>query len=165
VGELRRQVADAARRAVDEYPFAGLQAAVLEQPLPGTQACQRDCRTLDVTERPRLLCQERRAHDAVVGSDAVAVEAGQRKNVVAGGDLGDARCHLDDRARELVGRNRRQAVGGPVELVACECGGVDAHERFASGRCSDLHFVDREILDAVGAVQSERTHHSLLLSD
>jgi hypothetical protein len=81
------------------------------------------------------------AHDRVFGSHAVAVEAGEREDLVAVLEPGCSSCHD---ARHLVGRDGRQPVEPPLELVACDRRSVDTDEDVALTRLGDVDLVQRE---------------------
>jgi len=155
--ELGGEVPDAAGRAEDQDALARFEASVVEQALPCAEGCERDRGARDVVERARLGCEQRGRDDGEVCGRAVAAEVGERVDLVADRDAVRVRAERGDLARELVRRDRRQAVDGPLELVLGDCRGADAHERVPG---AGLRRVD--LLDLKPRLrQSDCTHHPL----
>ena len=113
---------------------------MIEEALPRAQPAHRQRGTLDVVKGPRSRGEDARRHRRVLGGGAVAVERRQRKHLVADRDSAGTGCDVFHHAGQLVGRDRRQPVGRPAELVAGDRGGVHTHERvtFAKHREVDL---------------------------
>jgi len=156
--ELRREVTHAAGRAVDQDPLSRLETTVVEEPLPRGQPRHRDRRALDVIEACRFRRQEVRGNEGVLGGDAVAVERGQRIHLGAHRGLRDPGTDGLDDAGQLVRRDRRQAVDGPLELVPGDRGGVHAHERFRGSVLRHFDVVEREPVAAGVGVEPDRAH-------
>jgi hypothetical protein len=129
-GELGYQVTDAAGRTEDEDALAGLQLSVHEEALPRRQPGQRQGGALDVAQAPGLWSEERGRHDGELGGSPVAIEGRQSEHLVPDGELTDVAGDFLNDARELVRHDRRQAVGGPVELVTGDGRRVHADEGF-----------------------------------
>ena len=157
-GELHREAADAARGTVDQHALARAEPAVVEQPLPGGERGQRDRGALGVPERPRLRHQQLGGHRRVVGRDAVAVERREREHLVAGRDAGDAGPDFLDHSGELVGRDRRQAVDRPFQLVAGDRRRVHADERLRRTGSWPVGVLDRELLGTARRTQPDDAH-------
>jgi hypothetical protein len=84
--------------------------------------------------QPRGLRRERIGRDdGVLGSHAVAIEGRERIHLVTA---------ADDDARELVRRNRRQAVHRPLELVTRNRCRMHAHQHLARSRRRHLDLLD-----------------------
>jgi hypothetical protein len=156
--ELGREMSDAAGGSVDQHSLAFLQAAVVEQSLPGGQPGERDRRALDIGERARLRRKHLDRHDRVLRRRAVAVEARERVNGVADRETGRIPAESGDRSRQLVGGGRRQTVERPVELVPRDRRRVDADECLTGARIGDLSLLDRERVEAAGSAQTDRGH-------
>jgi hypothetical protein len=96
-----------------------------------------------VRETAWLRPEHDRRNKRVLRGDPVAVERRERENLVADRDVAHIARDLRDDARQLVGRNRRQAVDRPRQLVARDGSGVDAHERLAALRARHLELLHR----------------------
>jgi hypothetical protein len=158
-GELGYQVTDAAGRTEDEDALAGLQLSVHEEALPRRQPGQRQGGALDVAQAPGLWSEERGRHDGELGGSPVAIEGRQSEHLVADGEVTDVAGDFLNDARELVRHDRRQAVGGPVELVTGDGRRVHAHEGFPGAWLRNLDLVDGERADATRRMQASRAHH------
>lgn len=93
----------------------------------------------------RLGAQERTWDDGVLGSHSVAVERSQCEDILSG-------CF--DHAGEFVGRDRRQSVTRPRQLVAGDRGGVNAHERLVLARCGLFDLFESQAI----VIQSHSLH-------
>jgi len=111
--ELRRKVAYAASRPVDEHPLALVEPPVVEQPLPCAQRGERHCCALDVVERLRPGGKQVRGHGGVGGGDAVPVEAGERIYGLPNRNGFHPLGHRGDGPGELIGGDRRKTIEGP----------------------------------------------------
>ena len=147
-GELNGESPDATRGTVDQYPLACGEPAVVEQPLPGGERGQRDRGALGVPERARLRRQQLGGQRRVVRCDAIAVERREREDLVADRYIRDAGSHFLDHSGELVGRDRRQAVGGPFQLATGYRRGMHAHERLRRTRSRPVGLPDCKLLGA-----------------
>src|SRR5262245_31721493 len=143
-GELSGEMPRSTVRSEHADALVLAEGAVVEEPLPRGQAGERERRALDVAQAPRFAGQHRGRDDCVLGGDAVAVERCEREDFFAVGD-----------ARQLVRGDRGQAVEGPGQLVACDCCGVDAYERFACIRLRNRDLLDPEAV----LVQPCGAHH------
>ena len=113
----------------DQHPLAGGEPAVVEEPLPGAEARERDRRAFDMAQRPRLRSQELAGNDGVLGGGPVPPEVAEGEDLVSGRN---ALARRDD-AGELVRRNRGQPLGRPFELVARDRGRVHARTSASPG--------------------------------
>ena len=122
---------DPARGARDQHPLTSGESPVHEQCLPGGQPAHRQSCGLDVAQPRRLRCKHLRRDDGVLGSHAVAIEGRERIHLVTG---------VDDDARKLMRRNRRQSINRPLQLVTRDRRRVHAHQYLAriGRRCLDL---------------------------
>ena len=133
---------------------------MVEQPLPGAERRQRDRGALGMLERPRPADEQLGGHGGVVGGDAVAIERREREHLVAHRDVGHARPHLLDHAGELVGRDRRQPVDRPRQLVASDRGRVHADERLRGTGSRPLDLLDHELLRTSRSTEPHDAHHA-----
>ena len=140
--------ADATRGTVNQDALGCGEPGVVEQSLPGGERGQRDRGALGVPERARPRHQQLGGQRRVVGCDAVAVERREREHLVAGRDAGDAGSDFLDHSGELVGRDRRQAIDRPFQLVTGDRRRVHADERLRRTRSRPFGLLDRELLGA-----------------
>jgi hypothetical protein len=111
-----------------------------------------------VAEYSRLRRESACRDERVLGGGAVAVEAGEPVDGLADREVGNVGGDRDDHSGELVRRDRGQTVDGPLELVACERGGVDADERVTGPERRNLDLLESELVGAAGRVQTDRAH-------
>jgi hypothetical protein len=163
-GELHREPADAARGTVDQDALAGLEPAVVEQPLPGGERGQRYRGALGVRERPRPGHQQLGGHGRVVGCNAVAVERRKREHLVARRDIGNARADLLNHSGKLVGRDRGQAVKRPFQLAAGDRRRMHAHERLPERRPRPVGLLECKLLRTARRTQPDDAHHATFQS-
>ena len=136
--ELHRQAAHPTGRSVDEHPLAFAEPPVIEQPLPRAEPRQGQRCTLHVTQRPRL------GGEHLPGTRTYSAAAPSRSNPLraktswTGGQIVHAPPNLGHDPRELIRGRRREPVGGPVELIAGDSGGFDAHQHLALSRARGL---------------------------
>jgi hypothetical protein len=78
-----------------------------------------------VAQPQGLRCKNIGWDDGVLGSYAVAIERRERIYLVTA---------ADDDARKLVGRDRRQAIDRPLQLVTCNRCRMHAHQHLARSR-------------------------------
>jgi hypothetical protein len=156
--ELDRERTHRDRGSVDQHALAGSQPAVVEEALPGGQRRQGDRGALGGAERPRPRHQKLGRHCGVVGRDAVPVERREREDLVARRDGGDAGSGLLDHSGELVGRDRRQAVDRPLQLIARDRRRVHPHERLAGPGAWSTGLLDRELPGTARRPQPDDAH-------
>jgi hypothetical protein len=157
-GERRGELADPAGRAVDQHPLARGESAVIQEPLPGAERRQRHGGRLGVAETARLGREHLDRDRGVVCGDSVAVERRHPEHLVTNGHALDAGPDGGHDAGQLVRRDRRKPVDGPLELVARERRGVDAHQRLSGARRRDRNLLADQCLGAAGRSQNHRAH-------
>jgi hypothetical protein len=141
-GEQGGKGADAPGRAVDRDPLLGRESGVDEECLPGYERRERDRGRVDVVERSRLGGQICGPHGDVPSGAPVAREFHQAIGGVAGGDIRDAGAERLHDTRDVVTRDRGEAVVPVGALITLrpgqfrgrEAGGVYPEERFARSR-------------------------------
>jgi hypothetical protein len=152
-------VTDAAGGAEDEDPLVRLQLPVHEETLPRRQPGEGERGALDVAQPNRLRSEERGRYDRVLGGDAIAIEGRQGEHLVADSETTHVSGDLLNHAGQLVRHDRREPVGGPVELVTGDGRRVHANERLAGVGLRNLDLVDGQRIDAARRMQANRTHH------
>jgi hypothetical protein len=105
-------------------------------------------------QAPRFRREERSRDGRVLGGDAVAVERGQREDLVALAEVTHVRRDLGDDAGEFIRRDRGQPVDRPRQLVAGERGGMDTDERLARPREMYVELLHDESL----SVETDGSH-------
>ena len=120
--KLDGDVPNSARGARDQHPFAPGEPPVHEQPLPGGQAAHRQSCRLGVAQPRGSRRKNIGRDDGVLGSHAVAIERRERIYLVTA---------VDDNARKLVRRNRRQSIDRPLQLATCNRCRMHAHQHLA----------------------------------
>jgi hypothetical protein len=98
----------------------------------------------------------------VLGGRAVAIERGECVHGVADRHVCHVGRDLGDDARQLVRRDRREAVDRPLELVPRDGGGEDLHERLAGAELGDRDVVEAERFDTSGFMQADGSHSAPL---
>ena len=111
----------------------GDEPPVHEQRLPGGQPAHRQSRRLDMAQLRGLRCKHLRGDDGVLGRHAVAIERCERVYLLTA---------VDDDARKLVRRNRRQSIDRPLQLVAGDRCRMHAHQHLARTRRGRLDLLD-----------------------
>ena len=176
VGQLHRDMADAAGAALDQHGLALPHPGAVDQPFPGGDRDQRQRRGLAHREIGRLRRQQRRVDRRVFGQRAlVAADAARHAiDLVARPEAGDARPDRRDRAGEVDAEHRRQRVpgmgrgaGADLEVERVDAAGGDPHQHLALGRHRprQLRWTQRP----VRPVQHQSAHrgeigHGLVLS-
>jgi hypothetical protein len=131
--KLDGDVTDPARGACDQHPLASGEPPVHKQCLPGGQAAHRQSCRLDMAQPQGLRCKHIGWDDGVLGSHAVTIERRERINLVTA---------VDDNARKLVRRNRRQSIDRPLQLVTRNGRRTDAHQHLARIRRGRLDLLN-----------------------
>ena len=132
-----------------------------EETLPRRQPGQRERGTLDLAQPGRLRSEELCRHDRVLGGDAVPIEGRQGEHVVADAEATDIAGDLLHDTGELVRHDRRQAVGGPVELVSGDGRRVHAYKGFTGTGLRNLDLVNGQRIDAARRMHARGSHHRL----
>jgi hypothetical protein len=83
---------------------------VVEERLPGGQACQGDGRALNMTDGAGLPREERSRDHGVLGGRTVTIEAGERPDGLADAEIGHVGSKGGDHSRQLVGGDRGQPI-------------------------------------------------------
>ena len=144
-GELGRHRTDGAGRAVHEDALAGLEAAVIEQPLPRGQARHRDARAhreVDVArQRREVACLD----DHVLREGAVTGPVREAEHPLSHRQAGCAIAEGGDHSGQLVAGDRRRPVAaeaidpgrGPLQLVPGESRRMNLNDDIAVARALD----------------------------
>ena len=107
-------------------------------------------------------CEQRRRHGDVLGRGAIAIEGREPVHLVAERKALHIVRNLHHDARDLVRRNRRQPIDGPLELVARDRRRMYAYEGFRPSEGGNRHRVDLEPTRFIGAVQAYGPHRARL---
>src|SRR4051794_29951931 len=147
-----------AGRAMNQRPLALGESAVVEERLPGAERRQRHRRRLGVAERSRLGREHRDRDRGVVSGYSVTVERGHPEHLVTDGHTLTAGPEGSHDAGQLIRGDRRKPVDGPLELVARERRGADAHQRLSEARSRHRDLLADQLLGAAGSSQNHRSH-------
>lgn len=147
---------------MDQDPLPGLQVTVVEESLPGSERSERNGGTFDMSARSRLGRENRLRDNRVLSGGSVAIEAAQSVHGVANREFVNVGRQRRDDTGELVRRDRRQTIGGPLELAARDRGGMYADEHLAQRRARRFHAViskPRRVACRVQAYSAHRYRH------
>lgn len=136
--DLHREVADAARRGMDQHPLPLLHIRRIDQGLPGGERRQRDGRGLNVIEVGGFAGERAGRSGHVLGGRAVPVRVGEHaEDLVTGLEEGHADTDGDDLAGDVPAedeRRRGQEQSGAATVTpvgGVEGGGAHAHQNLA----------------------------------
>ena len=118
---------------------------VHEQRLPGGQPAHGQRCRLNVAQSRRLRRKHPRWDKGVLGGHAVAIERRQRINLITA---------VDEDARKLVRRNRRQSIDWPLQLATRNRRRMYAHQNLARTRRRRLDLLNVQAV----SVQAYRYH-------
>jgi hypothetical protein len=164
-GQLHRDVADAAGAALDQHGLALAHPGAIDQPFPGGDRDQRQCRGLAHREIGRLRRQQRRIDRRVFGQRALmAADAARHAiDLVARPETRDAGADRRHRAGEVDAEHRRQRVlgmgrgaGADLEVERVDAARGDPHQHLALGRHRPRQLGRAQRL--VRAVQHQSAH-------
>src|SRR5512132_6071 len=148
-------MADTAVCARDADALTRLKSPMDYQRLPCAEARHWQRGRLDMAQRTRFWPEGLRGHERVFGRRAVAVERYERDDVIASGE--PIRV-LDNDTRQLIGRDRRQPVAGPLQLATCDRSSMDTDQHLSRTGARLLDLLQLEVLDLTRRVQTNGSH-------
>jgi hypothetical protein len=119
--ELGRQLPNSARCSVNQHPLPSRSRPWTNNPCHALSPAS-GIAALSTCPSVRGLGKVRRRHQYVLGSGAVPVEAGQRPDCVANGEVRNVDRERHDYTRQLVRGDRRQPLERPLEFVRVTAG-------------------------------------------
>src|SRR5512132_440304 len=152
-------MADTAVCARDADALTRLKSPMDYQRLPCAEARHWQRGRLDMAQRTRFWPERLRGHERVFGRRAVAVERYERDDVIASGE--PIRV-LNNDTRQLIGRDRRQPVAGPLQLATCDRSSMDTDQHLSRTGARLLDLLQLEVLDPTRRVQTNSSHSKTL---